>query len=69
MAPLATLNSSTFYLGECLGNVKGYYVNYLCGHLFCASESPMTMKIANPSKRGRFEGFWVLIFGIGFFDS
>ncbi|MHC5935547.1 hypothetical protein [Nostoc sp.] len=41
---------------------------YLQGHLFWASESPITMKIAFPSKRPRFEGFlgigyWVL--GIG----
>jgi hypothetical protein len=35
---------------------------------FNASESPITMKIAFPSKRGRLEGFWVLVFGIGFFD-
>ena len=41
---------------------------HLQGHLFWAGESPMTMKIANPSKRPRFEGFWVLVFGIGFFD-
>ena len=25
----------------------------------------MTMKIVNPSKRPRLEGFWVLVFGIG----
>jgi hypothetical protein len=30
---------------------------HLQGNLFWASSSPMTIKIANPSKRGRFEGF------------
>ncbi|QFS52181.1 hypothetical protein GXM_09675 [Nostoc sphaeroides CCNUC1] len=32
-------------------------ITYLCGHFFCAGESPMTMKIIDPSKRRRFEGF------------
>ncbi|WP_392532948.1 hypothetical protein [Nostoc sp. C117] len=33
---------------------------HLQGHLFWASESPITMKIANPSKRGLERDFWVL---------